>query len=199
MLVAMRCVLVLVIAIGCGGKKEPPPEPKKDDSPGLLDRAKSTIGDKAKEIGGEVSDKAKSVGGDAVAKAKEVASKAGDLSSDALASGKSLKERVHGKLAFVTDSDFSLDAIDEADADREARIAGMKQLKVGDYTIGVAQDSKHPLGSVYKWQLRLVWRLPATQKTVRLAPFTNRTLEELDLAANALSLISAAETVLKMK
>ena len=200
-------ILVLGVVLGCGGGKteDPPSKPADDERSGgglgdrfggLADKAKQIGGDavdKAKRVGGDAVDKAKQIGGDVVDKAKQAAEKAGELSSDALASGKRLKDDVRGKLKFATmDYDLAIDSTPESESDHRARIAGMKQLKVGDYTVGIAQDAKHPLGSVYKWQFRITWRAP-TGHSVRLSLFTNEEIPDLELATALWTIIQASE------
>jgi hypothetical protein len=200
---------VLVVMLGCGGKQEDPPKeqpPKEADSGGvtsrlggLADRAKE-LGDeaagKAKSVGDDVAGKAKSVGSDVVDKAKAMAEKAGDLSSAALTSGKQLKADLDGKLNLAKmDYDLAIDALPESESDHKARLAGMKQIKVGAYTVGLAQDTKHPLGTVYKWQFRITWRV-IDGRAIRLSLFTNEELPDLEVAANLLTIVTAAERVL---
>ena len=202
--------VVFGMVLGCGsGKTEDPPEKpeRRGMLDGLADKAKQVggdvadkakqvggdVADKAKQVGGDAIDKAKRVGGDAIDKAKQVATKAGELSSEALASGTRLKDDVRGKLKFATmDFDLAIDSLPESEADHKARLAGMKQIKVGDYVVGVAQDAQHPLGSVYKWQFRFSWRTP-TGQAVRLSWFTNEALPDLELAAALLTIIQASE------
>jgi hypothetical protein len=214
-----RWLCVVALVLGCSSKKEEPKveeEPAKREGGGLLgglaDKAKSLGGDvtdKAKSVGGDVADKAKSVGddvagtvsgkaGELVEKAKEMAAKAGELSADALASGKTLKADLAGKLDFASSKfDLAIDSASESESDYKARIIGMKQVKVGDYTVGIAEDSKHPLGTVYKWQFRITWRVP-TGQSVRLSLFTDEPLEDLATATNLLTLVQASERLLKL-
>jgi hypothetical protein len=84
----------------------------------------------------------------------------------------------------------------ESESDHKARLAGMKQIKVGAYTVGLAQDTKHPLGTVYKWQFRITWRI-TDGRAIRLSLFTNEELPDLEVAANLLTIMTAAERVLK--
>ncbi|MEO8701683.1 MAG: hypothetical protein ABI867_16675 [Kofleriaceae bacterium] len=192
----------LVVALGCGGSNDKPVEEKKVEEGGLSSRFGS-LADKAKEVGGDMAGKAKDVvgekAGDLVEKAKEVAAKAGDLSTDALSSGKQLKSDLAGKLDFASSHfDIAIDSASESESDYKARIAGMKQIKVGDYTVGIAEDSKHPLGTVYKWQFRLTWRVP-TGQAVRLSLFTDEPLDQLATATNLLTIVQASEKLLKLK
>lgn len=199
----MKWILIAVMALGCGGGKrdEPPPAPKEESGGGLLggltDKAKS-LGDKAKQVGEDVAGTAKAIGNDAIETAKSVATKAGSLSGDALAKGNQLKSDVKGKLAFTKDFDFAVEEVKESEADHQARLAGMKQIKVGDYMVGLAQDSKHPLGTVYKWQFRMAWRIPATERVIVLSVFTNEELADLENVATLAVLVSAAERVAKL-
>jgi hypothetical protein len=215
--------LVLVIALsGCGTKKEakaeeaPPEEAKKveekadtEEEGGLRGRIGGLVGeakDKAKKVGGDLADeatnKAKDLGSDAeqlaVSKAKALAEKAGELSGEALAAGTVLKGDLLGKLDFLKSHfDLAIDSASESESDYKARISGMKQIKVGEYVVGFAQDSKHPLGTVYKWQFRITWRVPLTGKGIRLSFFTNEELKDLEDAATLLTIISAADRLAK--
>jgi hypothetical protein len=218
-------VLIVMLVVGCGSSKaekekaeqeakakaeaekvEKEKAEKEKEGGGLLGglagRAKE-MGDevaaKAKDMGGEVAGKVKDMGSDVVAKAKEVAAKAGDISTDAFASGQALKDDLAGKLKFANSHfDVALDSMPESEADYKARLAGMKQIKVGDYSVGVAQDAKHPLGTVYKWQFRITWRVP-TGQAVRISVFTDEALEDLATAANLLTIVQASEKLLKLK
>lgn len=214
-------VLIVALVIGCGSSKaekekaeqaaKEKAEKEKEKAEkekgggllgGLADRAKEMGDDvaaKAKDMSGDVAGKVKDMGGDVVAKAKEVAAKAGDISTDAFTSGQQLKDELAGKLKFASSHfDVAIDSMSESEADYNARLAGMKQIKVGDYTVGVAQDAKHPLGTVYKWQFRITWRVP-TGQAVRLSVFTDEALEDLATAANLLTIVQASEKLLKLK
>jgi hypothetical protein len=164
----------------------------------MAGRAEDMAG-KARDMGGDVVGKAGSVSSELVDKAKDLAEKAGELSKEALTSGKDLKESLRGKWKLAgMDYDLAIDSAPESERDHKARIAGMKQIKVGDYTVGIAQDSKHPLGTVYKWQFRFTWRVPGGN-VVRLALFTNEALPDLEAAADLLTIVQASETLLKLK
>jgi len=199
----MRLLIALVVlTLGCSSKKDEP-EPKEESGGllgGLAGKAKS-LGDdvagKAKSIGDDVAGKAKSIGSDVIDKAIEVAVKAGDISGDAFSSGKQLKDELRGKAELAKlDYDLAIDSRTESESDHAARIAGMKQLKVGAYTVGIEQDSKHPLGSVYKWQFRITWRV-LDGRAVRLSLFTNHELPDLELATALLTVVPLAERMLK--
>jgi hypothetical protein len=201
---AMKWMAIVVfVVVACGSKKEePPPEPKEESGGlagkfgGLADRAKD-IGARATEVGKDVAGTAKALGTDAIETAKALAAKAGQVSSDALDKGNQLKSDVKGKLAFK-DFDFAVEEVKESEADHQARLAGMKQIKAGDYMVGLAQDAKNPLGAVYKWQFRLAWRIPATERVIVLSVFSNEELADLENAATLLVLVSAAERIVKL-
>ncbi len=196
---------VLVLCVGCSAKPEPEPEPKPEPEGltgtlgGLADRAKTFGGaasDTAKELGTEVAATAAVVSDEVVARAKQAAAKAGEITAEALVSGQLLKQELNGKLAFAKlDYDLTMETKTESEADHAARIAGMKQLKIGSYTVGVAHDSKHPLGTVYKWQFRITWRL-LTGRAVQLSLFTNHELADLELTTALLTIVPAVERVL---
>lgn len=213
-MIRFACV-VFVVGLGCSKKeKEEPPAAKEKSSwsdrlGDLGDKAKD-LGDKAKTVGGDLGDKAKSLGGDAVDKAKsvggdvadkaktvggDVADKASELSATALAAGKQLKSELAKVVSSKLDYDFAIDAIDESAADHEARRARMKQLTVGTTSVGFAQDAKHPAGTTYSWQFRVVWRLP-DGRTARLSIFTNEDLAEAAFAALLVNIIPLAPTLL---
>ena len=200
-------IALLVLALGCGkgtAKEEPKeePKPKVEESKGwsdrlgdVADKAKS-VGDVAKTVGGDVADKAKSMSGDVTDKAKalaiEMAIKAATLSSSAIDAGRRLKDELHKAHAMTFDYDIAIDTVTEAESDHLARISGMKQLKVGAYTIGFEQDSKHPLGEVYKWQFRATWRI-TDGRAVRLSFFTNEELKIADFGLLLATLVPIAE------
>jgi len=169
------------------------------------DRAKSMGGDladKAKSLGSDVADKAKSLGGGLEDQAKslgdEVARRAAGLSSDAVALGKQLKDEVRAIHPAGFDYDLAIESATESERDHADRIRGMKVLKVGDYSVGYEQVSKHPLGKVYNWQFRITWRL-VTGQVVKLSLFTDEELPELELAALLTNLIPKADVLLKLK
>jgi hypothetical protein len=159
-----------------------------DKAKEAIDKAKEGA-DKAKELGGDAVDKAKELGGQAVDKARsidfeakvkeigdEVARKAVGLGEDAVALGKQLKTKLIEVHKTKHDYDFTIEAVDGADHDNHVR--GMKQLKVGDYSVGYKQFSTHPLGKVYNWQFQITWKL-LTGKSVRLSLYSNEELAEL--------------------
>jgi hypothetical protein len=204
MLVVVKLLsLVMLVMLGCGSKKEEPVEEKSRFS-GLADRAKDLGGDlaaKATEVGGGAVDKASDLAGQAKAevvdKALAIAAKAGELSGDAVKSGKELKSELRGKLAFAKlDYDLTVDAVTEAEDAHQARVAGMKQLDVGDYKVGYARDARHPLGDVYKWQIRITWWVPAVRRAVRLSVFTDHELPDVELVAALVTIIPLADKLI---
>ena len=196
---------LLLAGFGCSSKKEEP-KPEEDKSwrdrlDSVTDKAKSVGGDvtdKAKSVGGDVADKAKTIGGDVADKAKtiggDVADKAGTISASALERGKELKSALAKVVNANLDYDFAIDATSESKAEHEARRAGMKQLTVGDTSVGFAQDAVHD-GKEYKWQLRIVWRLP-DDRTARLSIFTSQDLAEAAVVALLVNIIPLAPTLL---
>jgi hypothetical protein len=202
MLVVVKLLsLVMLVMLGCGSKKqEPPVEEEKSRFSGLADRAKD-LGDdlaaKATEVGDKAGDLAGQAKASVVARTLAVAAKAGELSSDAVDSGKELKSELRGKLALAKlDYDLTIDAVTEAEDAHQARVAGMKQLAVGDYKVGYARDAKHPLGDVYKWQIRITWWVPAVRRAVRLSVFTDHELPDVELVAALLTIIPLAEKLI---
>ncbi len=198
-------VLATVMSTACSSKPKPEPKPEEESTTsltsklgGFADRAKSVggdVADKAKSVGGDVANTAKSVGADVVQTAMQVAAKAGEISVDAFASGKALKDQLHGNLELAKiDYDIAVDAMPVSESEHAARLAGMKQLHVGAYTVGIMQDSKHPLGTAYKWQFRITWRV-LDGREIRLSLFTNAELPDLELAAMLAKVLPLAERV----
>jgi hypothetical protein len=190
--------LLMLVMLGCGSKQvekeeAPPPEEESSRFGGLADRAK--------DLGAEAMAKAKDLAGEAkdevVEKAVAVAAKAGEISSDAVTSGKELKSELRGKLALAKlDYDLTVDAVSEDEDAYQARLAGMKQLDVGDYKVGYARDAKHPLGEVYKWQIRVTWWVPGVRRAVRLSVFTDHDLPELELVTALVTIVPLAEKMI---
>lgn len=190
--------LVMLAILGCGSKeKEPEPPPEKtwsDRAKSMGEELGSELTNKAKDLGVDIKDKATAVGSEVVEKAMDVAVKASELSGDAVKAGKDLKDELRGKLALAKlDYDLAVDVASESEDDHQSRLAGMKQLKVGDYQVGYARDAKHPLGGVYKWQFRITWWVPAVKRAVRLSMFTNHELPDLDLVAALVTIVPLAE------
>ena len=164
MLVPVRILVgVMLVMLGCGSKSEPKPEPP---PPPVEDKG--------------IIDRAKSF--------------ASGLSSDAFKAGKELEESVDRNLKLAKlDYDLAVDTETEDDDTYEARVSELKQLEVGSYTVGYERDSKHPRGDDYKWQFRITWRVPATQRSIRLSIFTNHDLPEVDLVDALRGIIPLAE------
>lgn len=170
-----------------------------DKAKGIADKAKdmaNEAGDKAKDVG----DKAKAMGGDLEGKAKELGDaatrKAAGLSSDAVALGKKLKDQVKDIHVAGFDYDLAIDTSSESEREHADKLRGMKTLKVGDYSVGYEQVSKHPLGKVYNWQFRVTWRL-VTGQVAKLSIFTDEELPEAQLLALLGQLIPKADLLIK--
>jgi hypothetical protein len=166
----MRFLIALVvITLGCSAKKE---EPKQGSS----------------SSNGQV-DNGKPIDGDLLAKAKAVADKSGAISSAAFTSGAKIKDALRGKVdPAKLDYEIAIDQRAESASDYASRIAGMRQLTVGSDTVAVTQDTTHPLGDVYKWQYRMLWRT-VEGHVVRLLLFTNHEIHDPDLIAAGLAII----------
>ena len=163
------------------------------------------MADKAKDVAGDVADKAKAGAKDLEEKAKELGDdaqrKAAGLSKDAISAGKTLKDQVSDGIKDLKFAgfayDFAIDSSSESEQEHKDKLRGMKVLKVGEYSVGYEQVSKHPLGKVYNWQFRVTWRL-VTGQVARLSIFTDEELPELELAAVLGKLIPKADLLLKL-
>jgi hypothetical protein len=226
MLVAMKkwIAILLVAVLACGSnkeaekemekqrekeKKEKEEKEKKEKEGDSLSGRFGSIADKAKEMGGQAVDKAKEMGNQAIDKAKAIdfeakakelgdaaARKAVGLGEDAVSLGKQLKDKLVEVHKKQHDYDFTIESVPESKDDHEKRVRGMKQLKVGDYSVGYKQFSTHPLGKVYNWQFQITWPLP-TGNAVKLALYSNEELAELALAGLLADIVPAANLLLK--
>jgi hypothetical protein len=195
-------VAIVVVLAACRGGQEPPappaptptpaPERSRDDRHDrerpLVDGARG-LADRARSLGDDVADQATAIVGDTVDRTVAAVAKAGRLTTEAVAAGRRLQAALRDTRALAgLDYDLAIETFDEAEAQHRARLLFMNEIQLGATRIGWTRHTSHQLGSVYRWQFKIAWHIPATQRSIRLLLFTNHDLPEVDLG-DALAII----------